>query len=40
MMLLGVVCFSFTTATIASLITSYDAQEAQLKEKIATLNDL
>ena len=39
-MLLGVVSFSFATGTIASIITSYDSQEAVLKEKIATLNDM
>ena len=40
LMLLGVVSFSFATGTIASIITSYDSQEAVLKEKIATLNDM
>ena len=40
LMLLGVVSFSFATGTIASIITSYDSQEAVMKEKIATLNDM
>ena len=40
LMLLGVVSFSFATGTIASIITSYDSQEAMLKEKIATLNEM
>ena len=40
LMLMGVMCFSFATGTIASLITTYDSQEALMKEKIATLNDI
>ena len=40
LMLMGVMCFSFATGTIASIITSYDSQEALMKEKIATLNDI
>ena len=39
-MLMGVMCFSLATGTIASLITTYDSQEALMKEKIATLNDI
>ncbi len=39
-MLMGVMCFSFATGTISNLITSYDSQEALLKEKIATLNEI
>jgi hypothetical protein len=40
MMLLGVISFSFATGSIASIITSYDSKEAQLKEKISVLNDI
>jgi hypothetical protein len=40
LMLLGVICFSFTTGALASIITSYDSKEALLKERIATLNDI
>ncbi len=39
-MLMGVILFSFSTGSIASIITSYDSKEAFLKEKIATLNDI
>ena len=34
LMLIGIVSFSFTTGTLASIITSIDSQEAHLKEKI------
>ena len=40
LMLLGVVAFSFATGSLASILSSYDSKEAQLKEKIATLNDI
>ena len=40
MMILGVLTFSFVTGSLSSIITSYDSKEAQLKEKIATLNDI
>lgn len=38
LMMLGVVAFSITTGALSSIISSYDSQEAQLKEKISTLN--
>ncbi|TNV85840.1 hypothetical protein FGO68_gene9701 [Halteria grandinella] len=40
MMMLGVVAFSITTGALSSIISSYDSQEAQLKEKISTLNQI
>jgi hypothetical protein len=40
LMLIGVLSFSFATGALSSIIASYDSKEAQLKEKIATLNDL
>ena len=40
LMILGVISFSFATGALSSIITSYDSKEAQLKEKIATLNDI
>jgi Ion channel len=40
LMVLGVGIFSFMTGSLSSLITSYDSREAQLKEKIATLNEI
>ena len=40
LMLIGVVTFSFATGTLSSIITSYDSNEAQVKEKIATLNSI
>jgi Ion channel len=40
LMVLGVLSFSFASGALASIITSYDVSEAQLKEKIATLNEI
>jgi Ion channel len=40
LMLIGVVSFSFATGALASIISSYDSREADLKEKIATLNEI
>lgn len=40
LMVIGVLSFSFASGALASIITSYDASEAQLKEKIATLNEI
>ena len=40
LMLIGIVSFSFATGTLASIITSMDSQEANLKEKISVLNDI
>ena len=40
LMILGVLVFSFTTGSLSSIITSIDSRETQLKEKIATLNEI
>lgn len=40
LMLIGVLVFSFTAGSLSSIITSYDYRESQLKEKIATLNEI
>ena len=40
MMLIGVISFSFATGSLSSIIANYDASQAQLKEKLATLNEL
>jgi multisubunit Na+/H+ antiporter MnhC subunit len=40
LMLIGVVTFSFTTGSLSSVITCHDSKEADLKEKIATLNEI
>ena len=40
LMMLGVVSFSFATGAVASLISSHDSDQAQLKEKITTLNEI
>lgn len=40
LMLVGVLSFSFATGALSSIITSYDSKEAELREKIATLNEL
>ena len=40
LMIVGVISFSFATGALASIITSYDSQEALVKEKISTLNDI
>ena len=39
-MLIGVVTFSLVTGTLASIISSYDSNEALIKEKIAVLNEI
>jgi Ion channel len=40
LMIIGVLIFSFTAGSLSSIITSYDSRETQLKEKIATLNEI
>lgn len=40
LMLLGVVSFSYTTGSLASMISSSDHKEAALKEKMSTLYDI
>ena len=40
LMLIGVVSFSYSTGVLTSIITSYDTTECEVKEKIATLNDI
>ena len=38
LMLIGVMAFSFATGSLASIITSHDTKEAELKEKMETLH--
>ena len=40
LMLIGVISFSFATGALSSIISNYDASQAKLKEKMATLNDI
>ena len=40
LMLVGVVSFSYSTGALSSIITSYDTSESEIKEKIATLNEI
>ncbi|CDW86372.1 cation channel family protein [Stylonychia lemnae] len=40
LMIIGVIAFSFATGSLSSIISNYDASQAQLKEKMATLNDI
>lgn len=40
LMIIGVLTFSYMTGSLSSIIHSYDHSEAQLKEKIATLNSI
>jgi hyperpolarization activated cyclic nucleotide-gated potassium channel 1 len=40
LMILGVLTFSYMTGALSSIIQSYDNSEAQLKEKISTLNEI
>ena len=40
MMLVGVLSFSFSTGTLSAIIQSIDERDSQLKEKIATLNEI
>jgi hypothetical protein len=40
LMLIGVVAFSFATGAISSIITNQDSAEANLREKLATLQNL
>lgn len=40
LMLAGVISFSFATGTLASLISSYDSKNGQLKEKMDALTDI
>jgi hypothetical protein len=37
-MIIGVISFSFATGSLSSIIANYDSSEAQLKEKLSTLN--
>lgn len=38
LMIIGVISFSFATGSLSSIIANYDSSEAQLKEKLSTLN--
>lgn len=40
LMILGVISFSYLTGSLSSVISSYDSHEAQLKEKMMTLNEI
>lgn len=40
LMIIGVIAFSFATGSLSSILSNYDASQAKLKEKIATLNDI
>ncbi len=40
LMIFGVISFSFATGALSTIIQSIDARDAQLKEKIATLNEI
>lgn len=40
LMLIGVISFSFATGSLSSILSNYDASQAKLKEKIATLNEI
>jgi hypothetical protein len=39
-MIIGVISFSFAAGSLSSIISNYDASQAKLKEKMATLNDI
>lgn len=38
LMIIGVISFSFATGSLSSIIANFDSSEAQLKEKLSTLN--
>lgn len=40
LMLIGVISFSFATGALSSIISNYDSSQAQLKEKLNTLNQI
>lgn len=40
LMLIGVIAFSFATGAISSIISNQDSAEANLREKLATLQNL
>ncbi|CDW88827.1 cation channel family protein [Stylonychia lemnae] len=40
LMIIGVISFSFATGALSNIISNYDASQAHLKEKMATLNDI
>jgi len=40
LMLIGVISFSFLTSTLTSIITTIDANEAILEEKVSAINAL
>jgi hypothetical protein len=39
-MIIGVIAFSFATGSLSSIMSNYDAKEAYVKEKMATLNEI
>lgn len=40
LMIIGVLSFSYATGALSTIIQSLDSKEAQLKQKIATLNEI
>ena len=40
LMIIGVIAFSFATGSLSSILSNYDAKEAFVKEKMATLNEI
>jgi len=40
LMIIGVISFSYATGALSNIISSYDATQARMKEKMATLNDI
>ena len=40
LMVIGVISFSFATGSLSSIIANFDSSEAQLKEKLSTLNTI
>ncbi len=40
LMIFGVVAFSFATGTLSSILASFDASHAELKEKLRVLDKL
>jgi len=39
-MIIGVISFSFTTGSLASIISALDSRETELREKLLTLGDV
>ena len=39
-MIIGVISFSFTTGSLASIISALDSKETELREKLLTVGDI